>query len=51
MMMGNTLAKRLGKEFHFGLVVKDKRDPIFAKIDAPYVLWDDIKRKLKTLSG
>lgn len=50
-MMGETLAERLKKGFHFGLVVKDERDPIFTKIEEPYIRWDDVKRKLKTLSG
>lgn len=46
LMMGETLARRLGKNFHFGLVVKDKRDPKFSEIEAPYVLWSDIQEKL-----
>jgi len=41
-MMGQALARRLGKTFHFGLVVDDERDPQFAQIDAPYVLWSEI---------
>ena len=45
-MMGAALARRLGKVFHFGLVVKDERDPKFAQIDAPYVLWSDIDERL-----
>jgi hypothetical protein len=41
-MMGKTLARRLGKAFHFGLVVEKERAPEFAQIDAPYVLWSEI---------
>ncbi|MGD9101623.1 MAG: hypothetical protein PVF45_14175 [Anaerolineae bacterium] len=42
-MMGQTLARRLKKDFYFGMVVKDERDPRFARIDAPYVLWSEIE--------
>jgi hypothetical protein len=46
-MMGETLARRLGKAFHFGLVVEDERDPHFAQIDAPYVRWSEVWNRLK----
>jgi hypothetical protein len=45
-MMGETLARRLGKAFHFGLVVEGKRDTKYAQIDAPYVLWSEIWDRL-----
>lgn len=48
-MMGGTLAHRLGKAFHFGMVVEEKRDPRFAQIHVPYVLWSDIQSKLKAV--
>jgi len=50
-MMGEALAKRLKKEFAFGLVVNDKRDPAYVKIEEPYVLWSEVKDKLKDLEG
>jgi hypothetical protein len=50
-MMGKTLARRLGKAFQFGMVVKDKRDPRFARIDVPYVLWTEIRSKLEEVRG
>ena len=46
-MMGETLARRLGKVFHFGMVVEDERDPRFARIDVPHVLWSEIRSKLE----
>jgi hypothetical protein len=48
-MMGQTLARRLNKAFHFGLVVEDERDPRFARIDVPYVRWLDIEAKLEAM--
>jgi hypothetical protein len=45
-IMGQTLARRLDKGFHFGLVVEDERDPHFARIDAPCMLWSDIQSRL-----
>lgn len=47
LMMGKTLARRLDKAFHFGLVVEDERDPHFAKIDVPYVRWREVRSKLE----
>ena len=44
--MGETLARRLDRSFHFGMVVGQERDPQFARIDVPYVLWTDIQSKL-----
>ena len=46
-MMGKTVARRLEKAFHFGMVVEDKRDPRFTRIDVPHVLWSDIRSKLQ----
>jgi hypothetical protein len=46
-MMGKTLARRLKKAFHFGMVVEDRRDPRFARIDVPHVLWSEIRSKLE----
>ena len=45
-MTGKTLADRLGKGFHFGMVCEDARDPTFAKIKEPYVTWREVKEKL-----
>jgi hypothetical protein len=45
-MMGEALASRLDKGFHFGLVVEDERDPHFARIDAPCMFWSDIQSRL-----
>lgn len=42
-MMGETLARRLEAAFHFGMVVEEERDPRFARISAPYVLWSEIE--------
>lgn len=46
-MMGGTLARRLGKGFHFGMVVEDARDPRFARMNVPYVLWSEIQAWLE----
>jgi hypothetical protein len=46
-MMGKTLARRLGRVFHFGMVVEDRRDPRFARIDVPHVLWSEIRLRLE----
>jgi hypothetical protein len=48
-MMGETLARRLRKTFHFGMVVAGERDPRFARVEAPYVLWRDVQAKLKEM--
>jgi len=48
-MMGQTLARRLDKGFHFGMVVEETRDPHFAQIDVPYVLWQEIEARLQAL--
>ncbi len=45
-MTGKTLASRLGRVFHFGMVCEDDRDPAFAKIKEPYVTWDQVETKL-----
>jgi len=45
-MMGPMLARRLGKESYFGMVVEAERDTRFARIDVPYVLWHDIHAEL-----
>lgn len=47
LMMGKTLARRLGEVFHFGMVVEVERDPRFARIDVPHVLWSEIRSKLE----
>jgi len=41
-MMGETLARRLEKEFHFGMVVDAPRDLRFTRINAPYMLWSKV---------
>ena len=48
-LMGKTLARRLEREFFFGMVVEDERDPVFARIDAPYVLWRTIQSRVEVL--
>jgi len=48
-MMGKTLARRLGKTFHFGMVVAGERDPRFAQIEIPYVRWSEIQVKLEEM--
>lgn len=50
LMMGNTLAERLGKEFHYGLVAEKRGDPRRVQIDAPCVLWSEIQARLKEIS-
>jgi len=50
-MMGKTLARRLGKAFHFGMVVQDQRDPRFARIDVPHLLWSEIRSRLDEVRG
>jgi hypothetical protein len=45
-MAGETLARRLGRGFHFGIVCEDQRDPEFAKIREPYVTWGEIEDRL-----
>lgn len=47
LLMGQTLARRLNKTFHFGLVVEDDRDPRFARIAAPYARWSEIEARLQ----
>ncbi|MBC8264591.1 MAG: hypothetical protein H8E47_10765 [Anaerolineales bacterium] len=49
LMMGETLARRLGKVFDFGLVVEEARDPRFAQIDVPYARWSEIRAKLEEM--
>jgi hypothetical protein len=49
--MGLTLARLLKKDFYFGMVVENERDPRFARIDAPYVLWSEIETWLKQEKG
>lgn len=46
-MMGETLARRLGKAFHFGMVVEDERDPRFARLDVPYMRWSAVRSRLE----
>jgi len=46
---GQTLARRLRKVFHFGMVCEDDRDSGFAKIKEPYVTWSEIKTKLAAI--
>ena len=43
---GETLARRLGKGFHLGMVCEDDRDPAFAKIMEPYVTWGEVEANL-----
>jgi hypothetical protein len=48
-MMGETLARRLEKAFHFGMVVEKERDPRYARLHVPYVLWSDIRSRLEEM--
>jgi hypothetical protein len=48
-MAGETLARRLGKSFHFGMVCEDERDPKFAKIKEPYTTWPEVEARLSEL--
>jgi hypothetical protein len=50
-MTGETLARRLRKALHFGMVCEDERDPKFAKIAEPYVTWSEIEDRLAETSG
>lgn len=45
MRMGKLLGQRLGKEFLFGLVVDTPRDVNRARIQEPYVKWDEIEQR------
>jgi len=45
MEMGRMLSKRLGKDFFFGLVVESLRDLKRARIQEPYVTWDEIEER------
>ena len=45
-LTGETLARRLGKALHFGLVCREDRDPAKATIDEPYVTWGQVEAKL-----
>jgi hypothetical protein len=46
LLMGETLARRLKKAFHYGLVAQKRGDPRRVQIDAPCVLWSEIEAKL-----
>jgi hypothetical protein len=48
-MMGKTLARRLDKGFHFGLVVEDAPDSSYAQISAPHVRWSEIEARLREI--
>ena len=50
LMMGKALAKRLGKQLHYGLVAEKRGDPARVQIDAPSVLWSEIEAKLEEIS-
>ena len=50
-MMGKTLARRLGKHFHFGMLVSAKRDPQLAQISVPHVTWSTVKQRLEERKG
>ena len=49
LMMGKTLAERLGKVFHYGLVAQERGDPARVRIDAACVLWSEIEAKLREI--
>ena len=49
LMMGKTLAGRLGKVFHYGLVAQERGDPARVRIDAACVLWSEIEAKLREI--
>jgi len=46
---GKTLAGRLGKVLHFGMVCEDERDPGFAKIEEPSVTWGEVEASLAAI--
>lgn len=50
-MMGTTLARRLDRQFHFGLVVEQARDPHFARLKERFVLWDQVADSLEEFGG
>lgn len=41
-LMGEVLARRLGKLFHYGFVIDERDELRSAEIDAPSVLWSEI---------
>lgn len=49
-MMGATLARRLDRQFHFGLVVEKDRDPRFARLKEQYAQWDQVREKLRAMN-
>ena len=49
-MMGSTLARRLDRDFHFGMVVDAPRDTRLSRVDVPYVLWSQVSARLKERS-
>ena len=49
MGMGDLLGRRLGKDFFFGLVVESGRDVGHARIQEPYVTWQEIEGKLPSI--
>jgi hypothetical protein len=46
MRMGELLGQWLDKGFFFGLVVKSQRDAKQARVQEPYVTWDEIEERL-----
>ena len=48
-MMGKTLARRLDRALHFGLVVDDEHDPHFARFSVPYLFWSEIRSRLEKM--
>ena len=51
MEMGPILARRLGRDFFFGLVVRDGRSTKHAQVAEPYVTWGEAESYLAVLSA
>ena len=48
-MIGNALARRLDKEFYFGMVVEERSDPYLDRMNVSCVLWADVQLRLMEL--
>jgi hypothetical protein len=48
-MMGSALARRLDREFYFGMVVEERGDPRLGRMNVSCVLWADVQSRLMAL--
>lgn len=48
-MMGSALARRLDREFYFGMVVEERGDPRLGRLNVSCVLWADVQSRLMAL--